>query len=73
VAVALILNADIHAVLTVCGFMDVGTHTWIINNEGFQSLMDFGVLDDDKDVLEMLNIWEIVWRQQVMCMLELFR
>jgi hypothetical protein len=27
VAVALILNADIHAVLTVCGFMDVGTHT----------------------------------------------
>jgi hypothetical protein len=42
-------NADIHVVLTVCGFMDVGTSTQIINNEGSQSLMDFGELDDVKD------------------------
>jgi hypothetical protein len=53
VVAALIPNADIHAVLTVCGFMDVATCTRIINNEGFQSLADFGVLHDDKNVLEM--------------------
>jgi hypothetical protein len=39
VAAAPILNADI---------------TWIINIESFQSLVDFGVLDDDKDILEMV-------------------
>jgi hypothetical protein len=40
VAAAPILNADI---------------TWIINIESFQSLVDFGVLDDDKDILEMVT------------------
>jgi hypothetical protein len=35
--------------------MDVGTCTWITNNGGFQSLPDFGVLVDDKDMLEMVK------------------
>jgi hypothetical protein len=55
VAEAPILNADIHVVLTVCGFMDVGTSTPIINNKSFQSLTDFRVLDNDKDELEMVK------------------
>jgi hypothetical protein len=50
-----ILNTDIHAVLTVCCFTDVSSHTHIINNVGFQSLMDFGLLDSDKDVFEMVK------------------
>jgi hypothetical protein len=29
--------------------------TQIVNNEHFKSLMDFGALDDDKDVLEMVK------------------
>jgi hypothetical protein len=29
--------------------------TQIVNNEGFKSLVDFGALDDDKDVLEMVK------------------
>ena len=51
----LIPNVDIHAVMTAFGFMDVSTCTWIIINESFQSLPDFGVLDDDKDMLEMVK------------------
>jgi|JI9StandDraft_1071089.scaffolds.fasta_scaffold212288_2 hypothetical protein len=35
--------------------MDVGTCTWITNNEGFKSLPDFGVLVDDNDMLEMVK------------------
>ncbi len=55
-AVAPIPNADIHAVLLfVVLWMLAAAHTQIINNEGFQSLVDFGVLDDDKDILEMVK------------------
>ena len=48
-------NQDIHAALTVCSFNDAGIHNRTINNEGFQSLADFGILDSDKDVLEMVK------------------
>jgi hypothetical protein len=41
-------------VLTVCGFANVVDHTSIINNEGFQSIADFGILED-KDVFEMVK------------------
>jgi hypothetical protein len=41
-------------VLTVCGFANVADHMSVINNEGFQSMADFGVLDD-KDVFEMVK------------------
>jgi hypothetical protein len=44
VAEAPILNVDIHAVLTVCGFTDVGTHTRIIDNDGLQSLTEMFVI-----------------------------
>jgi hypothetical protein len=41
-----VVHPDIHAVLTVCGFGNVVDHMSIINNEGFQSIADFGILED---------------------------
>jgi hypothetical protein len=49
-----VVHPDIHMVLTVCGFANVADHTLIINNEGFQSIVGFGVLED-KDVFEMVK------------------
>jgi len=49
------VHQDIHAALTVCNFNDAGIRNRIINNKGFQSLADFGILDSDKDVLEMVK------------------
>jgi hypothetical protein len=43
-----------HAVLAICGFANVVDHMSIINNEGFQLIADFGVLED-KDVFEMVK------------------
>jgi hypothetical protein len=40
--------------LAICGFANVVDRTSIINNEGFQSIADFGVLED-KDVFEMVK------------------
>jgi hypothetical protein len=40
------VHPDIHMVLTVCGFANVADHTSIINNEGFQLIADFGILED---------------------------
>jgi hypothetical protein len=54
VAPAVVVHPDIHAVLAICGFANVVDHTSIINNEGFQSIVDFGVLED-KDVFEMVK------------------
>jgi hypothetical protein len=48
------VHPDIHAVLAICGFANVVDCTLIINNEGFQSIADFGVLED-KDVFEMVK------------------
>jgi hypothetical protein len=48
-----VAHADIHAVLAICGFANVVDRTSIINNEGFQSIADFGILED-KDVFEMV-------------------
>jgi hypothetical protein len=46
---AVVVHPDIHAVLATCGFANVMDQRSIINNEGFQSIADFGVLED-KDV-----------------------
>jgi hypothetical protein len=51
---AVMVHPDIHAVLTVCGFGNVVDHMSIINNEGFQLIADFGILED-KDVFEMVK------------------
>jgi hypothetical protein len=49
---------DIHSKIvmfsTVCGFANVADCTSIINNEGFQSTVDFGILED-KDMFEMVK------------------
>jgi hypothetical protein len=54
VAPAVVVHPDIHAVLVICGFANVVDHTLIINNEGFQSIVDFGILED-KDMFEMVK------------------
>jgi hypothetical protein len=51
---AIVAHPDIHAVLVVCGFANVMDRMSIINNEGFQSITDFGILED-KDVFEMVK------------------
>jgi hypothetical protein len=47
---AVVAHPDIHAVLAICGFANVADHTSIFNNEGIQSIADFGVLED-KDMI----------------------
>jgi hypothetical protein len=54
VAPAVVAHPDIHAVLAICDFANVVDRTLIINNEGFQSIADFGILED-KDVFEMVK------------------
>jgi hypothetical protein len=44
----------IHAVLAICGFANVVDHMSIINYEGFQSTVDFSILED-KDVFEIVK------------------
>jgi hypothetical protein len=51
---AVVAHPDIHAVLAICGFANVMDRTSIINNEGFQLLADFGILED-KDVFKMVK------------------
>jgi hypothetical protein len=51
---AVVAHPDIHAVLAICGFSNVMDRTSIINNEGFQLIADFGILED-KDVFEMVK------------------
>jgi hypothetical protein len=41
VVLAVVAHPDIHAVLAICGFANVMDHTSIINNQGFQSIVDF--------------------------------
>lgn len=45
--------ADLHAVLMTCGIAVEGTRNTIIENEGFTSIEDLGIMEGDKDVLEM--------------------
>jgi hypothetical protein len=40
-------------VLKVCHVMDLATCTNIINQEGFMSVEDLGILGTDSDVLDM--------------------
>jgi hypothetical protein len=51
---AVVAHPDIHAVLVICGFANVVDRMSINNNEGFQSIADFGILEDE-DVLEMVK------------------
>jgi hypothetical protein len=51
---AVVAHPDIHTVLAVCGFANVADCTSIINNEGFQLIADFGILED-KDMFEMVK------------------
>jgi hypothetical protein len=51
---AVVAHPGIHAVLATCGFANVMDRTSIINNEGFQSIADFGILED-KEVFEMVK------------------
>jgi len=44
---------DVQAALAVCGVTAAATRTRIIDNEGFASLEDLSVLENDKDVDEM--------------------
>jgi hypothetical protein len=54
VAPAVVAHPDIHAVLAICGFANVMDRMSIINNEGFQLIANFGILED-KDVFEMVK------------------
>jgi hypothetical protein len=51
---AVAVHPDIHTVLVICGFANVVDSMSIINNEGFQSIADFGILEN-KDVFEMVK------------------
>jgi hypothetical protein len=55
VVTAVVAHPDIHAVLAVCGFANALDYTSIINKEGFQSIADFGILED-KDMFEMVKV-----------------
>jgi hypothetical protein len=54
VAPVVMVHPDIHAVLAICGFANVVDCMLIINSEGFQSIADFGILED-KEVFEMVK------------------
>ena len=45
--------AHVRAVLAVCGIADGATQNRVINNEGFTSLDDFGIMETDSDVADM--------------------
>jgi hypothetical protein len=54
VVLVVVAHPDIHPVLAICGFANVVDCTLIINNEGFQSIVDFGIFEDE-DVFEMVK------------------
>ena len=45
--------ADLNAVFTVCGIAQQPVRALIMANEGFVDIDDLGVMEGDKDVLEM--------------------
>jgi hypothetical protein len=51
---AVVVHPDIHVVLTVCGFANVVDCMLINNKEDFQSIADFGILED--------NVFKIIKR-----------
>ena len=46
---------EVHDVLQVCNIYKRVSITGLIDNKGFNSIKDFGVMDGDTDVLEMPN------------------
>lgn len=45
--------ADLHAVLGMCGITAEEMHARLITHEGFNTLEDLGILENDTDVMEM--------------------
>ena len=45
--------AELHMVLEMCGVADVATRNNIINREGFTTIEDLGVLENNTDVSDM--------------------
>ena len=45
--------AQLHLVLEVCGIVDAATKTNIINQEGFVTVEDLGICENDMDVSDM--------------------
>ena len=52
-AAAAVAIKEIHYVLQFWGIPERVACTRLIDNEGFNSLKDFGVMDGDKDVQDM--------------------
>ena len=52
-AAAVAAQAEVHAVLTVCGIISPQDRQRIVMNEGFNTLEDFAVMDGDQDVVDM--------------------
>ena len=46
-------NAEVHAVLQMCGVADADTRNLLIQNEGFETLEDIAILESDADLTEM--------------------
>jgi len=46
-------HAQVHAVLQVCGIGNAAQRNLLIQNEGFQTLADIAVMEEDADVAEM--------------------
>ena len=46
-------HAEVHAVLQVCGFANAAVRNLLIQNEGFETLEDIAVMEEDRDVSEM--------------------
>jgi hypothetical protein len=67
---AVVPNADIHAVLAICGIATEAHRTLIIDNEGFTSLADFGLLSE-RMCMKWLSKWAVVRLRRVAFMLEL--
>ena len=46
-------HAKVHAVLQVCGIANAAVRNLLIQNEGFDTLEDIAVMEEDRDVSEM--------------------
>ena len=52
-AAAAAAQVDVHAVLTVCGITNPQERQRVIQNEGFHTIADIGMMDGDSDVVDM--------------------
>ena len=49
------VEAEVHAVLTVCGIAELAARMVFIDREGFDTVETFGDLSGDTDVTEMVK------------------